>query len=80
MKYPLTVGLALAALASATSARAEPPPWRNQDRAIIIPPAAMQELLRCRHQQRPEDECFNRMVQTIDNSHRVAQGEAKSVL
>jgi len=80
MRFPLTIGLALAALACVTSARAEPPPWRNQDRAIIIPPAAMQELLRCRHQQRPEDECFKRMVQAIDNGHRVAQSQSKSVL
>ena len=80
MKFSLTIGLALATLASVASARAEPPPWRNQDRAIVIPPAALQELLRCRHRQRPEDECFDRMVQAIDNSHRLAQSQAKSVL
>ena len=80
MKYAVAIGLALAAMAAVPGARAEPPPWRNQDQAIIIPPAAMQELLRCRHQQRPEDECFNRMVQAIDNGHRVAQSQPKSVL
>jgi hypothetical protein len=39
----------------------------------------MQALLRCRHEQRPEEECFARLVRVTDNAHRVASVEGGRV-
>lgn len=75
----MVAGVTLAVL-PAVQAMADEHPWRNQDQAILIPPAAMQELLRCRHQGRPEDECFDRMVRAIDNEYRTAEGFGKPTL
>lgn len=74
----LALGCAIAAIAALAAHAA--PPWRNQGQAIMIPPSAMAELLRCRQDQRPEDECFDRMVRAIDAAHQVAGTKNAPVL
>ncbi len=44
--------------------------------AVVIPSYAMRDLLRCRHQNRPEEQCFARLSQEVDSARTVAQNTA----
>jgi hypothetical protein len=53
-----------AAASSSTPARAQDAP-EGDGWAQRIPAGAMQELLRCRRQQRPEQECFAQLSESV---------------
>jgi hypothetical protein len=48
-------------------------PERANGAAVMIPPAAMAEMLRCRHIQRPEEECFAVLRGAVERDRHYAQ-------
>jgi hypothetical protein len=72
------VAIALAVWSAASPVHAQDTSG-NDGWAVRIPPSAMQEMLRCRHQQRPEEECFAQLVQAMgqiraQQAQRAGQG------
>ena len=78
------VGVGFVAVVLAAALSVAPVRSQNMDGgdgwAQRIPAHAMQELLRCRHQHRPEQECFARLSEAVARDRmQQARGTSQAV-